>query len=81
MDEKLEQLMTKVERVCQVVDALKLDNGQLRTENQSLKSEVTRLQKEMESIRLSSSDQSEAVKGKLGRVLERLEQLETISAR
>jgi regulator of replication initiation timing len=81
MDEKLEQLMTKVEKVGQLVDTLKTDNGQLRAENHALKSELTRLQKEMESVRLSTSDHSDAVKSKLGRVLERLEQLETISAR
>lgn len=81
MDEKLEQLLTKVERVGQLVDTLKTDNGQLRAENQTLKGDLSRLQKEMETIKLSSSDHSDAIKSKLGRVLERLEQLETISAR
>jgi regulator of replication initiation timing len=79
MDEKLEQLMAKVERVSQVLDTLKSDNKQLRTENTGLKSEMARLQKELDTVRLSTTDHSEAVKGKLGRVLERLEQLETIS--
>ena len=78
MSEKLTQLIAKVEMLLDVVDGLKDQNSSLMKDNKQLQKELGEARGECESLRLSSADQSGAVKARLTAVMTRLDELEQL---
>lgn len=76
MSEKLELLEQKVRQVLESLDKVREDNRSLRTVNIDLKSQLSKLAQEVESLKRDQRDQAETVKTKLTSVLGRLEELE-----
>ncbi len=80
MDEKLDLLFEKVERVADLLDATRRHNAELKEENSRLITELTEVNRELEALKLNSADQAGRTRTKLITVLDRLEQLEKLGA-
>jgi hypothetical protein len=80
MDEKLDLLVEKVERVAGLLEATRAHNAELKEENTRLKAELAEATRELESLRLDAADQAGRTRTKLMTVLDRLEQLEKLGA-
>ena len=80
MDEKLDLLVEKVERVAELLDATRAHNAELKEENSRLKSELADAARELESLKLTSADQAGRTRTKLLTVLDRLDQLEKLGS-
>lgn len=71
--EKIEQMITKLEK-------LEKENSELLAENSKLKNDLHVYRKEYDSFKLNNVDKTESVKTKLTTILNRLEQLEEIAS-
>jgi FtsZ-binding cell division protein ZapB len=80
MDEKLDLLFEKVERVADLLDLTRRHNAELKDENNRLKTELAEVNRELEALRLTSADQAGRTRTKLLTVLDRLDQLEKLGA-
>lgn len=78
MSDVLQLLEDKVGRVLAKLDELKSANVALTSENQQLKAQVQRLEKEFNQFRLERNDQGTMIKSKLVNALNRIEELEKI---
>ena len=78
-DDKLDLIGERVDRLVARLRELEGENEQLRQTNRDLTSEVARLRKDCQALRVESADRSEAVRSRLGGVLDRLDQLESIA--
>ncbi len=76
MIDKLDKLQGRLEDLLKVVDALRKENHDLKTENKSQHAELAQLRQEFDTLKRTQADQSEAVKTKLTTMLSRLEELE-----
>ena len=76
MQGKLVQLAEKVDQVLTLMERLKQKNGALREENDRLKTQLQSIQKECRELKLGYNDRAELVKAKLTAVLGRLDELE-----
>ncbi len=79
MSEKLELMFEKVEQVLALLDRTKAEKASLQDENKLLKTELTKIRKEYNSLRLEVTDQNDKVKSKLVGILDRLDQLEDLA--
>lgn len=79
MSEKLELMFEKVEQVLALLDRTKAEKASLQDENKLLKTELTKIRKEYNSLRLEVTDQKDKVKSKLVGILDRLDQLEDLA--
>ena len=79
METKLKELAAQVDLACKTIDSLSAENKKLKAEVNDLRQKLTKVSKEFDSIRLNSTDKSDAIKGKLAGILERLNQLEELS--
>lgn len=79
MKAKLQELAQQVDTACKTIDRLASENQKLKTEVTELRQKLAKIGKEYDSIRLNSSDKSDAIKDKLSGILERLNQLEELS--
>ena len=80
MDEKLDLLVERVERVAELLEATRAHNAELKEENSRLKSELADATRELESFKLNAADQAGRTRTKLLTVLDRLDQLEKLGA-
>jgi regulator of replication initiation timing len=78
MADKLQLLEDKVGQVLTRIEELKTANLSLVSENQHLKAQLGRLEKEFNQFRLEHNDQGTVIKAKLVNVLNRIEELEKI---
>jgi hypothetical protein len=78
MDVKLTEIAVKVERLLGDLNQYRLENDSLKTDNDELKVKLSGLEKEYRTLKLSSADQSEVVRTKLGRILNHLSELEDL---
>lgn len=80
MSEKLEQLAQKVDLVLSKLEQVQAENRTLKLDKENLKKELLQLRKEHEAVMVQQNDRSEKVRSRLSVILERLDQLETLSA-
>jgi regulator of replication initiation timing len=80
MSEKLEQLAQKVDLVLSRLEQVQAENRTLKLEKDNLKKELLQLRKEHEALLVQQNDRSEKVRSRLTVILDRLDQLETLSA-
>lgn len=80
MSEKLEQLAQKVDLVLSRLEQVQAENRTLKLEKDNLKKELLQLRKEHEAVLVQQNDRSEKVRSRLTVILNRLDQLETLSA-
>lgn len=80
MSEKLQQLAQKVDLVLSRLEQVQAENRTLKFEKDNLKKELLQLRKEHEAVLVQQNDRSEKVRSRLSVILERLDQLETLSA-
>ena len=80
MADKLAMLSQKVDEVLKRLEELRAENTTLKAENVNLSSELSKLKKEYSELTLNKNDQADAVRTRLASVLERLNQLEALSA-
>ncbi len=78
MTDKFKLLEDKIGQVLQKLEQLKDDNVALQGENGQLKGELTGLRQEFHQFQLDHNDKVEAVKSKLVTLLGRIEELEKI---
>jgi len=78
MSDALQLLEDKVGRVLARLEELKSANVALVSENQQLKAQVQRLEKELNQFRLERNDQGTLIRSKLVNALNRIEELEKI---
>lgn len=79
MKEKITIIESKIDDLVGRLQELNQANKGLLSDNQSLKSELNRLKKQLKDSQLGSGDTNEAVKRKLNSVLERLNELEAMA--
>ncbi len=79
MKEKLEIINAKVEELVGRLEKISKANQYISDDNQSLKSELIRLKKQLKDSQLGSGDTNEVVKRRLSAILERLTELETMT--
>lgn len=79
MNDKLTQIENRVEQVLSLVEELRVDNRKLREQNESLKAEMAELRREFDTLQLTHNDQTGAVRSRLTSVLNRIEELESLS--
>jgi cell division protein FtsB len=79
MEEKLKAISEKVDDLITLVEELRAENSNLTTDNRSLKTQVNRLKKETREASLNRVDKKDSVKNKLYLVLNRLEELESLT--
>lgn len=80
MSKKLDKLIERVEKLIERVETLQDENSTIKKENRKIRSELMALQKDKKSLMLSATDQSDTVKTKLTRILNRLDQLEELAS-
>ena len=78
MLDKFEQLESKIGQLVERYTALKEHFDSVSRENENLKTELSSLKQEFEAFRLLNNDRSELVKTRLGSVLGRIEELESL---
>lgn len=78
MANRLSVIENKVEAVLGLVNQIKAEKVALADQNARLKSELTLLKKEFESLKLTKSDKNSAVRAKLESVLTRVDELESL---
>ena len=78
MDTKIQEIATKVEKLLGNLNESRQENEDLRTDNDRLKTELSGLEKEYRTLKLSSADQSDTVRTKLNRILSHLSELEDL---
>jgi len=78
MADKLRLLEDKIGQVLTKLEELKSTNLSLISENQQLRTMLARLEKEFNQFRLEHNDQGTIIKAKLVNVLNRIEELEKI---
>ena len=78
MDEKLDLLFEKIERVADMLEASRKHNAELEQENDRLKTQLVETNRELETSKLTSADQAGRTRTKLLSVLDRLDQLEKL---
>lgn len=76
MKEKLDQITKKIQLVAELLERAKLENTDLKGNNESLRKELAKARRDLEQIGLSRMDQTDTVKTKLSSVLKKLEELE-----
>lgn len=76
MKEKLDQITKKIQLVAELLKRAKLENTDLKGNNESLRKELAKARRDLEQIGLSRMDQTDTVKTKLSSVLKKLEELE-----
>jgi regulator of replication initiation timing len=79
MTDSLELLSGKVGEVVKRLDDLSAENASLKAENEGLKVEILNLRKQYHRLMLDKNDQSEAVRARLVTLLDRLNQLESLT--
>lgn len=79
MQEQLEQLEARVTELVERYSALRTKLEKSNQENLELKTELASLKQESDAFRLISKDQARQVKTKLGTVLGRIEELESLN--
>jgi len=79
MSKKIESLLDRAEKVLNTLEAVRLENKDLRSENVRLKAELTSIGKEYKHLRLQGGDREQLVKSKLHGILDRLDQLESMA--
>ncbi|MEW6413006.1 MAG: cell division protein ZapB [Candidatus Zixiibacteriota bacterium] len=79
MNDKLDLLAEKIEKVVQRLEAMTVENRSLKQQNKSLTGELNQLRKDFDVLKLSAADQSENARTKLTSILHRLDQLESVS--
>lgn len=80
MSKKLESLFNRAEKVLDTLEAVRLENKNLRGDNARLKAELSSIEKEYKHLRLQGGDREQAVKSKLHGILDRLDQLESMAS-
>jgi len=78
MSTKLQLLEEKIGQVLARLDEFKTANGTLMTENRRIKTQMAKLEKDFNKLRLDHNDQTAAMKSKLTAMLGRIEELEKI---
>ena len=76
---KSESLNEKVEKVLGLLEQVKHENASLEHENVQLRAELVSIKKECRNLKLVSADRSEAARGRLTAILDRLEELEALN--
>ncbi len=79
MNDKLDLLASKIERVVERLEAMTVENRSLKQQNKSLSDELNQLRKDFDVLKLSSADRSENARTKLTNILHRLDQLESVA--
>lgn len=79
MKEKLNLISEKVDDVVALVEQLRSEIDDLARDNQTLKTQISRLLKESKEADLDNVDRRDSVKTKLNLVLNRLEELESLA--
>lgn len=80
MLEKLTLLEEKIEALVSRVERLQKENIELKDKNNVLDEQLATIQKEYEQLKVSDNDRSEKVKTKLTLILNRLNELEQIAS-
>ena len=80
MAERLDQLEQRVEAVTDLLNRLRSENQSLREQNTTLKAELVAIKQDYDSVRLSQTDQTNAIKERLRLVLVRLQELEGLQS-
>lgn len=78
MADKIQLLEDRIGQVLTRLEQYKSANQSLASENQQLRLQLARLEKEFNQFRLEHNDQGTAVRAKLVNVLNRIEELEKI---
>ena len=78
MADKIQLLEDRIGQVLTRLEQYKSANKSLASENQQLRLQLARLEKEFNQFRLEHNDQGTAVRAKLVNVLNRIEELEKI---
>jgi regulator of replication initiation timing len=76
----LELLEQKISKALNVVEKLTTENKTLKEENQQLSTELDKLKADLNSAETEKNEQADRIKGRLGSILERLDQLEEVGA-
>jgi len=79
MKEQILAIQTKVDQLVSRLDKLNHTNKTLTADNITLKSELSRLKRQLKDSQLGSGDTSEVVKRKLTSIYERLNELENLA--
>lgn len=79
MESKLEQVAQRVDSLLHDLQQARGENRQLRRDNEQLQAELTAIKKQARRLQLQTADHSEAVRTRLHRLLERLNELEQMA--
>ena len=79
MKEKLDVISEKVDDLVALIEQLRSENVDLAKDNRSLKTQISHLKKEFKEAGLEKVDRTDSVRTKLNLVLNRLEELESLS--
>jgi translation initiation factor 1 (eIF-1/SUI1) len=78
MGDRLDELEERIEKVLAVISALQERNVDLKVENRELKEELKSVRDKLVELQLDHNDQIGTVRAKLGAMLSRIEELETL---
>jgi hypothetical protein len=78
MGDNLVLLEEKIQRVLSLVERLRQENSELHVENESLRNEVAEFRQLNRKLKLTNSDQSDVIRTKLQSVLSRVAELEEL---
>ncbi len=79
MKEKIDKIQEKVEELIGRLEKQSQVNKSLKSDNQDLKNELSGLKRQLKDSQLGSGDTNEAVKRRLNSVLDRLNELESLA--